>query len=88
MSQVCSKCGGTIIPGIATAIGLLGGAVDTHHESRLVFVQKGVPTSANPIKAISQGIVGVSSDKAYRLNASRCSSCGAVEFHADEEVRI
>jgi hypothetical protein len=87
MSDKCAKCGGDLHPGVTTALGLIGGAIDPHNESRLVFVQKGDPTSWNPLNAFAQGLKD-EGDKAFRLSASRCSSCGAVEFCANEEVGI
>ena len=85
MSEKCTKCGGDLHFGITTALGLIGGAVDPHNESRLVFIQKGAPTSSNPMKAFAQGL-RQEGDHMYRISASRCGSCGVVELWANEEV--
>ena len=72
--------------GIATAHGLAGGSVAAKDVPRLVFVVPGTPTSANPVKALGQGLSGESSDHAYLIRGRRCTRCGLLEFYASDRT--
>jgi len=87
MDRTCPKCGGAMLDGIASAHGLLGGAVVPESTPRLVFVVPGTPTSANPIKAFAQGLADDPSSQAYLMTGRRCSRCGFVELYAEVPTR-
>ena len=85
MSKNCGKCGGSLEAGIATAIGLVGGAVIDHREPRMLFVVPGSPTSLNPVKAFQQGLAQEPATRVYGISGFRCSLCGVLELYADGE---
>jgi hypothetical protein len=87
MDTTCPKCGSPTAPGVATAHGLLFGAVVPEDTPRLVFVVPGTRTSPNPIKAFAQGLADDPSARAYLLTGRRCTRCGYVELYADTPTR-
>jgi hypothetical protein len=46
------------------------------------FVQPGIPTSGNPIKAIAQGLREEPDEQLLPLEAYRCTQCGRIELYA------
>ena len=88
MDSVCAKCGGPTEAGAATAHGLVGSAVRSPDDPRLVFVVPGSPTSANPLKALKQGLSDEPSRRGYLVRGRRCTRCGFVEFYATDETAV
>lgn len=85
MEIQCSRCGGPMDAGYATAIGLIGGN-PPQGSPKLVFVVPGDPSSPNPITAFQQGLSDTRTTEAYLLRGFRCSACGAVELFATEKT--
>ena len=88
MDHACAKCGGPTEAGVASALGLLGQAVLSPDEPWLVFVVPGSPTSANPLKALKQGLADEPSRRGYLVRGRRCTHCGFVEFYATDETAV
>ena len=86
MDSPCTKCGGPTVAGVATATGLIGGAVAAENAPRLVFVVPGTPTSVNPVKALRQGLAGETPAHAYLIRGRRCTRCGLLEFYASDRT--
>jgi len=86
METTCSKCGGPTVAGVATAHGLIGGADAPASQPRLVFVVPGIPTSANPVKALGQGLADERPDHGYLIRGRRCTRCGFLELYATERT--
>lgn len=85
MEMQCSRCGGPMDVGYATALGLIGGN-PPQGSPKLVFVRPGDSTSPNPFSAFKQGLSGTRAPEAYLLRGFRCSTCGAVELFATEST--
>jgi hypothetical protein len=85
MTTKCPKCGGEMERGHTMAHGLIGGSdiERPFHESRLLFVVEGTPTSLNPGKAFRQGKSGEQDDRTYGIIGARCASCGLLEFYGE-----
>ena len=88
MEATCAKCGAPTMAGVATAHGLIGGAAAPATQSRLVFVVPGTPTSANPLKALAQGMGEERPDHGYLIRGRRCTRCGHVELYATERTTV
>jgi hypothetical protein len=88
MSETCDKCGGPVESGVATAQGLIGGAVVPATEPRLVFVVPGTATSANPVTAFKQRLADERDAVGYAVRGRRCTRCGHLEFYATERTHI
>ena len=88
MVTTCAKCGGPTVAGVATAAGLVGGAIAAKDQPRVVFVVPGTPTSANPIKAVAQGLADEPAAHGYLVRGRRCTRCGFVEFYATERTNV
>ena len=86
MIHTCPKCGGKMEAGVATAAGLLFGAVTPKSEPRLQFVVPGTQTSMNPITAVRQGLTDEPSDRVFWIKGNRCSECGFLELYANESA--
>ena len=86
MHTTCAKCGGPTVAGVASAQGLIGGAVAATDQPRVVFVVPGTPTSPNPVKAVAQGLADEHAAHAYLVRGRRCTRCGLVEFYATERT--
>ena len=86
MERTCAKCGAPTLTGVASAQGLVGGAVAPAAQPRLVFVVPGTATSANPAKAFAQGMADERPDHAYLIRGSRCTRCGYVELYATDRT--
>ena len=78
--EVRCRCGEAMMLGYATASGVLVTNV------KLVFVVPGERTSANPIKALKQGLQTAPASEAYLLHGHRCPKCGRVELIALDEI--
>lgn len=88
MERLCIACGGQLEPGAIRARNM-GSSVHSGPQMGVVvsvfaFVRPGVPTSANPIKALLQGLHEEPEDQPLTLEAFRCTKCGRVEFYAPE----
>jgi hypothetical protein len=88
MSNVCTKCGGKMEAGVATAHGLIAGAVGRRDEPRLQFVIPGVPTSTNPITAFKQGLADQQALKVFWIEGHRCADCGFLELFARRTANL
>jgi hypothetical protein len=85
MDNRCAGCGGPLEPGtlrarnMTTGPGMpeLGMVV-----SAFAFIRPGTPTSANPVKALLQGLREEPEDVAFDLVAFRCTGCGRLELYA------
>jgi len=84
METRCYRCGATMQPGHATALGLMGGSAAG--KPKLVFVVPGEPTSSNLIQAFQQGLADAKTADAFLLEGHRCPSCGLVELVATEKT--
>jgi hypothetical protein len=83
MSKTCSKCGGALEAGFATALGLTGGSSLDGGRPHLQFVVLGGPTSANLLTAFKQGLAGEAANRTYEIRGFRCSGCGALDLYAE-----
>jgi hypothetical protein len=81
MSTNCPKCDGHMEHGFTTALGLMGGDRVELHQAQILFVVAGTPTSSNLITAFKQGRAGEPDDRRYRIEGSRCASCGFIELY-------
>ena len=88
MDTTCAKCGGPTVAGVATALGLIGGAATPKDQPRVVFVVPGTATSANPVKAMTQGLADEPAAHGYLVRGRRCTRCGFVEFYATERTTV
>ena len=88
METTCAKCGGPTVAGTMSANGLIGATVASADRPRLVFVVPGTPTSANPAKALRQGLADEPAAHGYLLRGRRCTRCGFVELYATERTAL
>ncbi len=88
MSKTCSKCGGKLEAGFATAQGLIGVTDTDGRNPHLVFVVLGNATSSNLIAAFQQGIADEPTNRVYGIQGYRCSDCGALELYANDGFAV
>ena len=88
MDHACAKCSGPTEGGAASALGLIGQAIRSPDEPRVVFVVPGTPTSANPLKALKQGLADEPPRRGYLVRGRRCTRCGFVELYATDETAV
>jgi len=74
--------------GVATANGMLFGAVIPKDEPSLLFVVPGTTTSINPLVAFKQGIEDEPANRGYLIVGLRCAKCGFLEFYAKQKTPI
>jgi len=84
MNGPCPKCGGTMVAGVTSAVGLVGGLVHNPEKPWLKFVVLGTPTSANPIKAFGQGLEDEPGNAGFLIRGIRCGECGFLELYATD----
>jgi hypothetical protein len=87
MEKRCVGCGGQLESGSLRGRNM--GEVHAGPQMGVVvktfaFVRRGVPTSANPVKAFIQGLHEEPDDQPLTLEAFRCVGCGRVELYAPE----
>ncbi len=85
MDKRCAGCGDPLEPGTLQAQNMGSGGRGPELGmvvSSFAFIRPGTPTSANPLKALMQGLREEPDDVAFALAAFRCTGCGRVELYA------
>jgi hypothetical protein len=88
MQKHCVGCGGQLESGSVRARNTGSGVHGLPEFGMVVtafaFVRPGVPTSANPVEAFSQGLRAEPEDRLLPVQAFRCTKCGRIELYALE----